>query len=99
MIKKEELSGRYQLLQCPSPREPLALPEERVLCLWTPRIWYVLQKRIAYFCILVPREHRVDRLRELFAARFVDAARIDPDIIESVLLRSGTATLELLETF
>ncbi|KAJ2967880.1 hypothetical protein NUW54_g13377 [Trametes sanguinea] len=43
----------------------------------------------------VPVEHRVDRLRELGAAGFVDAAGVYPDPRQSALLRDQAGVIDL----
>jgi hypothetical protein len=40
--------------------------------------WNIVQVRIANLGMPVPLEHRIDCLGKLCAARFVDAARVDP---------------------
>jgi hypothetical protein len=66
-----------QLLQCPSAGEPSALFEWELFKL-------VHQIYIAELGLLIPPEHGVNRFGELSAAGFVDAACIDPYILDVI---------------
>jgi hypothetical protein len=48
---------------------------------------------------LVPVEHRIDGFGELRATALVDAARIDPDVLITVLNRHATGFYNLLGSF
>jgi len=58
---------------------------------------YVLKISVADFGVSVPLKHRIDCLRELSAARFVDAARIDPGIHIAIFLGLGACILQFGE--
>jgi hypothetical protein len=68
-------------LQRPTPGEPSTLTKGRIRCirrLIAAR--NVAKVREALPCILIPFEHRIDCLRQLGAARLVNAASVDPDV-------------------
>jgi hypothetical protein len=45
-----------------------------------------------------PAEHRVDSFRELGTVGFIDATRINPDVLKSSFKRFGAAIFDLLES-
>jgi hypothetical protein len=45
--------------------------------------------------MLIPAKHRIDRLRELGAARFVNATSVDSDILPAISSGLGTVFLNL----
>lgn len=70
-----------RVLKCPASREPLALlvlPEHSFLFIGTSPSLHIGHVDIAYLCVLIPLEHRVDGLRELGAAGLVYTARVNP---------------------
>lgn len=67
-----------QLLQCPPSLEPARSLESLIR--------YVGQEYVASFCVPVPCEHGIDGLAQLCAAGLVDAAGVDPDIMDSGLM-------------
>jgi hypothetical protein len=49
--------------------------------------------------MLIPAKHRVDRFRKLYVIRLVDAARINPEILEFILCSLLPAEGKLATTF
>ena len=83
--------GRDELLQRPAPSKPSASRKARVLGHRVVRVRHVTHISEADFGGLVPGVHGVDGLRQLRAARLVDAARVDPNPVEPVLPRQLAA--------
>ena len=44
---------------------------------------------------MIPLKHGIDRLGQLGAARLIDAARVNPDILPALTRRQGTASFDL----
>ena len=53
----------------------------------------------ACICLLVPSEHRVDRFRELGTTGFVDAASVNPAVLEAIVLSSFATADKLRKPF
>lgn len=94
-----ELGGRNQLLQSPPASEPAAQTQLRV---WTLPVVqggrvHVGQNGVALGGLLVPEIHGVDCLGQLGAAHLIDAARVDPEEVESAADGHGGGALDLGE--
>ena len=88
--EKQQLPRGDEFLEGPSAREPSAFAEGRMILVGVLVGGHVCEVRVAHVRGLVPRIHRVDSLRQLGAARLVDAARVDPDVPVAVLARDRT---------
>ena len=94
--EEEHVLRRDQLLERPAALEPQAAREVVVPILIVFLGRNVPEVRVAQVRAPVPLVHGVDRLGQLRAARLVDAARIDPDVLEAVSPRHLACPSDLL---
>jgi hypothetical protein len=73
-------------LQCPSSGEPPTLKEcYAVSSRASTRHRHIGDVYVAPHCLVIPAKHGVDRFQKLCAARLVDAAGVDPEVMEAIL--------------
>jgi len=97
-IKENDSRRRDQLLKSPAPSKP-ASPLNVIV---QAAAAIVRRDNIAEVCITqcslrVPMVHRVNGFAQLGAARFVDAACVDPYILQAIMASLSACRLDLAE--
>lgn len=98
-IEKCELIRRQQLLKRPSPGESLRRGEllSRVLMVGSDQ--NVVEICVADLGFAIPAPHRVDRFGKLRATRFVDAARVYSEEIDTIFVSLLPTSNDFLISF
>lgn len=90
-----------KLLYDPIPCEPPTSSESfypRIfiyLYVARARYWYIWEVDVAFRCIAVPTKHGIDGFGKFRKVWLVDAACINPEILQSILCRLLTAKVDL----
>lgn len=83
-------------MQSPRASKPHTLLEGLLKSCPGLNVFQISQTNLSF---LIPGKHRIDRLRKLSAASFIDAAGVDPDILNAVFFGDLTRTVEFLVAF
>jgi hypothetical protein len=93
-ILGEKLNGCWsdKLLKCPASRKPPALPNHRfplpvrIAAFSGLSAGNIRKIHVALLCVLVPAKHGNDRFRKFCIIRLVDAARVYPEMVQTITL-------------